>query len=126
MSRNYETVIIFSPLLGEEDVKRAVKKYKKLLQDQDAKIVEERNWGLKQLAYSINGKSNGIYYIMEFATDNHSIIGKLEVEYKRDEENIIRFLTVALDKYGMEYNEKRRQGLVGKNKKVTEHQNQEA
>lgn len=126
MSRNYETVIIFSPLLGEEDVKRAVKKYKKLLQDHDAKIVEERNWGLKQLAYSINGKSNGIYYIMEFATDNHSVISKLEVEYKRDEENIIRFLTVALDKYGVEYNEKRRQGLVGKNKKVTEPQNQEA
>jgi small subunit ribosomal protein S6 len=48
------------------------------------------------------------------------------VEYKRDEDNIIRFLTVALDKYGMEYNEKRRQGLVGKDKKVTEPQTQGA
>lgn len=126
MSRHYETVIIISPLLGEDDVKRTVNKYKKLLQDHDVKIVEERNWGLKPLAYPINGKSNGIYYIMEFATDNHSVIGKLEVEYGRDEDNIIRFLTVALDKYGVEYNEKRRQGLVGKNKKITEPQKQEA
>ncbi len=126
MSRHYETVIIISPLLGEDDVKRTVNKYKKLLQDHDVKIVEERNWGLKSLAYPINGRSNGIYFIMEFATDNHSVIDKLEVEYRRDEDNIIRFLTVALDKYGVEYNEKRRQGLVGKNKKVIEPQKQEA
>ncbi|MGB3074890.1 MAG: 30S ribosomal protein S6, partial [Chitinophagales bacterium] len=58
--------------------------------------------------------SNGIYYIMEFAGPS-TLISKLEVEYKRDE-NIIRFLTVKLDKYGMDYNDRRRKGLVGKKK----------
>lgn len=118
MSKHYETVIIFSPILSEEDVKKSVAKYTKLLSDHGAKIVEERNWGLKQLAYPIQNKSNGIYYIIEFTAPSSSI-SKLEIEYRRDE-NILRFLTTALDKYGVEYNEKRRQGLVGKNKKVTE------
>ena len=125
MINNYETVIIFSPILSEDDLNKAVKKYKKLLQDHDATIVEERNWGLKQLAYPIMAKSNGIYYIIEFKVDTQAI-AKLEVEYKRDE-NILRFLTTALDKYGIEYNDKRRAGLVGKERKnrvATESQTQ--
>ena len=115
MQNNYETVIIFSPVLGEDDLKKSVKKYKKILTDHDAAIIEERNWGLKQLAYPIMAKSNGIYYIIEFRADTQSI-AKLEIEYKRDE-NILRFLITSLDKYGIEYNDKRRAGLVGKARK---------
>jgi small subunit ribosomal protein S6 len=118
MSKHYETVIIFSPVLSDEDLKKSVTKYTKLLSDHGANIVEERNWGLKQLAYPIQNKSNGIYYIIEFTAPGNSI-SKVEVEFRRDE-NILRFLTTALDKYAIEYNEKRRQGLVGKGKKTTE------
>lgn len=114
MPNNYETVVIFSPLLAEEDIKREISKITKTVTDAGATIVEERNWGLRQLAYPIQSKSNGIYYIMEFAGPS-SLINKLEVEYKRDE-NIIRFLTVKLDKYGIDYNDRRRKGLVGKKK----------
>src|SRR5215831_15779717 len=99
---NYETVIIFSPLLAEEDVKKEIAKYTKLVTDAGATIAEERNWGLRQLAYSIKGKSNGIYYIMEYAGPAQ-IVQKLVTEYKRDE-NILRFLTVKLDKFGIDYN----------------------
>jgi len=115
---NYETVIIFSPLLSEEDVKKEIAKYTKLVSDAGATIVEERNWGLRQLAYSIQGKSNGIYYIMEYAGPA-PLVQKLEIEYKRDE-SILRFLTVKLDKFGIDYNDRRRKGLVGKKKEAKE------
>ena len=114
MPRHFETVIIFTPTLSEDEVKKSVLKYSKLVTDQGASIIEERNWGLKHLAYPIMGKSNGIYYIMEFATDNHQLTQKLEIEYKRDE-SILRFLTIRLDKYGITYNDRRRKGEVGKN-----------
>jgi small subunit ribosomal protein S6 len=114
MINHYETVIIFSPLLSDDDVKREVSKYTKMVTDGGATILEERQWGLRQLAYPIEGKSNGIYYIMEFAGPG-TLHQKLEVEFKRDE-SIMRWLTVALDKYGVEYNDKRRKGLVGKKK----------
>jgi small subunit ribosomal protein S6 len=35
------------------------------------------------------------------------VIGKLELEYKRDE-RVMRFLSVALDKHAVTYNEKKR------------------
>ncbi|MBX7109152.1 MAG: 30S ribosomal protein S6 [Chitinophagales bacterium] len=114
MPNHYETVVILSPLLSEEDVKREIARITKTVTDAGATIVEERNWGLRQLAYPIQAKSNGIYYIMEFEGPS-TLVSRLEVEYKRDE-NIIRFLTVKLDKYGIDYNDRRRKGLVGKKK----------
>ena len=114
MPNHYETVIIFSPLLSEEDVKREIAKYTKMVTDAGATILEERTWGLRQLAYPIQGKSNGIYYIVEFEGTPQAV-NRIEIEFKRDE-NVIRFLTVKLDKYGIDYNDRRRRGLVGKKK----------
>lgn len=113
---HYETVIIFSPLLSDDDVKRELTKYLKMVTDTGATILEERHWGLRQLAYPIEGKSNGIYFIMEFAGPG-TIVQKLEIEFKRNE-HVMRWLTVSLDKYGIEYNDKRRKGLVGKKKEA--------
>jgi len=42
-----------------------------------------------------------------------TVINALEVEYRRDE-RIMRFLTLALDKFAVEFNEKKRKGLIGK------------
>lgn len=118
---NYETVIIFSPILSDDDVKKEVGKFSKLVTEGGASIIEERHWGLKQLAYPIQGKSNGIYYIMEFAGPT-DLVHKLEIELKRNE-NILRWLTTKLDKYGIIYNDNRRKGLVGKGRKKSEPQN---
>jgi len=118
MLNHYETVIIFSPLLSDDDVKREVSKYTKMVTDAGCTILEERLWGLRQLAYPIEGKSNGIYYITEYSGEG-TIVQKLEIEFKRDE-NVMRWLTISLDKYGIEYNDKRRKGLVGKKKEEKE------
>ncbi|MDX2189481.1 MAG: 30S ribosomal protein S6, partial [Bacteroidota bacterium] len=45
--KNYETVFILNPVLPEPQVKDAVEKYKKILTDGKAEIVNEENWGLK-------------------------------------------------------------------------------
>ena len=37
----------------------------------------------------------------------------LETEYKRDE-RIMRYLTTKLDKYAIDYSERRSKGLIGK------------
>lgn len=118
MNTHYETVIIFSPLLSDDEVKREVSKYTRVVTDGGAAILEERQWGLRQLAFLIEGKSNGIYYIMEFSGPG-ALHQKLEVEFKRDE-NIMRWLTVKLDKDAIEYNDRRRKGLVGKKKEAAE------
>ena len=106
MLNNYETVFISTPVLSESQMKEAVDKFKKVLTSNGAKIVHEENWGLRKLAYPIQKKSTGFYYLIEFSSDG-SLLDKLETEYRRDE-RIIRFLTVKLDKYGAAYAEKKR------------------
>lgn len=114
MVRRYETVFIMTPVLSEDQAKETVRKFKKLLTDKGAEIKHEENWGLKKLAYPIQKKTTGFYHLIEFEADG-SIVGDLEVNYKRDE-RIIRFLTVSLDKYGIEFVEKRRKLKAEKSK----------
>jgi small subunit ribosomal protein S6 len=106
MKNRYETVFIATPVLSEAQMKEAVDKFKNLILKDKGEIVYEENWGLKKLAYPIQKKSTGFYYLIEFTAES-SFIQKLETEYRRDE-RIIRFLTFKMEKYSIEYAEKRR------------------
>ena len=102
----YETVFILTPVLSEDQMKEAVEKFKKLLADGGAEILNEELWGLKKLAYPIEKKSTGFYAMIEFKAEP-TLISKLEVNYRRDE-RVLRYLTVKNEKYAAEYAEKRR------------------
>ena len=106
MTNQYETVFIMTPVLSDDQMKETVTKYQKLLSDKGAEIVLENSWGLKKLAYPIQKKSTGFYYLIEFKAEG-DIISDIELAFKRDE-RIIRFLTVKLDKHAVAYNEKKR------------------
>lgn len=106
MINQYETVFIMTPVLSVEQMKETVKKFKDLLSNQGAEIIHEADWGLRKLAYPIQKKSNGFYYLLEFKAEG-SVINTLEINFRRDE-RIIRFLTVKLDKHAVAYNNKRR------------------
>jgi small subunit ribosomal protein S6 len=112
MTKQYETVIVLTPVLLQEQVEEAVAKYRKFLSDNGAVIVHENNWGLRKLAYPIQKKSTGFYFLFEFQADP-TLIAKMEVEYKRDE-RIMRFLTIALDKHSIAYNERKRKNASQK------------
>lgn len=106
MLNHYETVFIATPVLSENQMKEAVQKFKKIITENSGEIVHEENWGLKKLAYPIRKKSTGFYYLIEFKAPG-DIVEKLELQYRRDE-RIIRFLTFRMEKYAVEYAEKKR------------------
>ena len=108
----YETVFILTPVLSDEQMKETVAKFKKVLTDKGAEIVNEETWGLKKLAYTIEKKTSGFYCMFEFKAEPE-VINTLEVAYRRDEK-VIRFMTVKLDKYAVQYAEKRRNKLSKK------------
>jgi small subunit ribosomal protein S6 len=114
MVKNYETVFILTPVLTEEQMKDAVKKFSNYITEHGGEIIHEDLWGLKRMAYPIQKKVNGFYTHFEFKSPS-DLIAKLEVEFKRDE-RILRFLTVSLDKHALDYNERKRNGLIGKKK----------
>jgi small subunit ribosomal protein S6 len=102
----YETVFILTPVLSDDQMKEAVEKFKGVLTQNGAEIVNEELWGLRKLAYPIEKKSTGFYCLFEFKA-NPDVIKKFETAYRRDE-RVLRFLTFRLDKYAAEYAEKRR------------------
>ena len=102
----YETVFILTPVLSDDQTKETVAKFKKVLTDNGANIMNEEAWGLKKLAYQIEKKTSGFYFLMEFESEP-AVIKTLETAYRRDEK-VIRFQTVKFDKFAAEYAEKRR------------------
>ena len=105
----YETVFILTPVLSDDQMKETAAKFKKVLTDNGAEILSEEAWGLKKMAYAIQKKSTGFYYLVEFKAEP-SVIKTLETAFRRDEK-VIRFQTVKLDKHAVEYAEKRRAKL---------------
>ena len=112
MVNQYETVFIATPVLSEAQMKEAVAKYTQLIRENGGEVVYEEDWGLRQLAYPIQHKTTGFYYLIEFNSDPQ-FVATLETQYHRDE-RIIRYLTVALDKNAAAYAEKRRANKAAK------------
>ena len=106
---NYETVFIVNPVLSESQVKETVKKFTDHIKQNKGKVTHEENWGLKKLKYTIQKKKTGFYYLIEFQSEGKSI-NDLEIEFKRDE-RIIRWHTVKLDKFALEYAERRKKKI---------------
>lgn len=106
MKNQYETVFILTPVLSDEQIKETVAKFKNLLTEKGAEIINEESWGIKKLAYPIDKKSTGYYQFIEF-TAEPTVIETLEVGYRRDE-RVIRYITVKNDKFAAAYAAKRR------------------
>lgn len=106
MMNQYETVFIVTPVLSDAQVKETVRKFSKFLTENNAKIIQKEDWGLKKLAYPIQHKTTGFYNLIEFKAEG-SIVEKLETQYRRDEK-IIRFLTFKMDKHAVAYADKKR------------------
>ena len=106
MLNHYEAAFVLTPVLSEPQMKEAVEKFEKLLVENGGTILNHEEWGLKKLAYPIQGKTTGFYALLQFDVEPE-VIAKLETAFRRDE-RVLRFLTTRLDKYAYEYAEKRR------------------
>ena len=111
--RHYEVTFIVDPVLSSDEVRATATKYADMLVAEGYSIVHTDELGLKQLAYEIKKKHSGMYYCIEFAGEIGLSIDKTELALRRDEK-ILRFLTVSLDKFGVKYNQDKRDGKIGK------------
>jgi len=115
---NYELMVIFTPVLSEEEFKGEQKKYAALIKEAGGTVVAENAWGLKSLAYPIRKKTTGLYWVLDY-TASSDFNEKFKTQMLRDE-NVLRHLCTKLDKYAVEYNEKKRRGVPTGTEKVVE------
>lgn len=115
---NYELMVIFTPVLSNDEFKAEQKKYASLVTDNGGKLVSENPWGLKSLAYPIQKKTTGLYWVMEFIAPS-DFNEKLKIQLLRDE-SVLRHLCTKLDKYAVEYNARKRSGVNAVTEKAVE------
>ena len=115
---NYELMVIFTPVLSEDDFKSAQRKFTDLITENGGEIVNSNPWGLKSLAYPIQKKTTGIYWVAEF-TGPSDFNEKLKIQLLRDE-SVLRHMVTKLDNYAVEYNQKKRSGVPTGTEKVQE------
>jgi small subunit ribosomal protein S6 len=115
---NYELMVIFTPVLSDDEFKSAQKKYTTIVTDNGGSIVAENPWGLKSLAYPIQKKTTGLYWVMEYQGPS-DFNEKLKIQLLRDE-SVLRHMITKLDKYAVEYNHKKRNGIPTGTEKAAE------
>ena len=93
--RKYECTFIINPEKGEE-VKQIIEEVKSYFEKNKAKIEKIDEWGIKELAYEIDGYNNGFYTIINFEADP----GKANLfnEFMRKNNNILRNILVIKEK----------------------------
>jgi small subunit ribosomal protein S6 len=106
---NYELMIIFTPVLAEEEYKAAQQKFADIITKGGGSIVANEPIGLRNLAYPIAKKTTGLYWLTEFRAPG-AVNQQLEIQMGRDE-TIMRQMITRLDKYAVEYNDRRRKGI---------------
>ncbi len=114
--KQFEVTFIVDPVLSGDEIKATAQTYTDLLKKEGCTIVHEDEMGLRQLAYPIKRRNTGMYYCIEFQCESGEFIKQMELAFRRDE-RIMRFLTIKLDKYGIKYNDDKRNGKIGKVKK---------
>lgn len=98
MSRSniYETTFIVNVSLDDAQIGAVTEKVREFITKNGGTIRELVHWGRKRFAYPVQNKNNGYYVVIEFSAPT-DLIAKLERHYFL-EENILRYLTIVLDK----------------------------
>lgn len=115
---DYELMVIFTPVLSDDDFKAAQKKLSGFIEENGGKMEHSNPWGLRSLAYPIQKKTTGMYWVAEYQAPS-DMNEKLKIHLNRDE-NVLRFLITRLDKYAVEYNKKKRNKIQSEESKPVE------
>jgi small subunit ribosomal protein S6 len=105
--KTYETVVVIDSLVKNEDIDEIVNKVERVISNNGGKIISNERWGKKRLAFEIKRRQYGYYVEIVFEAPPN-VIRILEREY-RLEENILRYLSIHLDKRALEFREQQLQ-----------------
>lgn len=94
--RKYEITFIVRPDVDEATAKSVFESMKNVITSCKANILEEQEWGQKELAYEINKYKNGYYYYLLVEAENANATSEFD-RVALINENIIRHLVYKKD-----------------------------
>lgn len=91
----YEGMYILSATLSEDARKKAIEKITSSIEHHAGEVHKVFEQGRKKLAYEVDGRREGFYYVLYF-TAGSSSMSELWREYQLNED-LIRFMTLRAD-----------------------------
>ncbi len=74
MLNKYESMVVITPTLSEENAKKENELIKSFIKEKGGEIFNSDEWGKKRLAYQINNFKEGYYFINHFTLDPTKVI----------------------------------------------------
>ena len=93
----FEVVLIFNPDLATNTLNSELENFKSKIISQSAVIINEENWGLRDLSYNINKFKKAFYSFIQIEASG-KIIKDISKELNQSE-NLIRYLFIKVKKH---------------------------
>ena len=93
----FEIVLMFSPDLATNVLDSEINNFKSKLTSQSANIINEENWGLRDLSYSINKFKKAFYNFLQIEASG-DIVKNLSKELNQSE-NLIRYIFIKVNNH---------------------------
>jgi len=94
--RRYEGVVITDPDLPDEQRDQVFSRVLDLIPQSGGFLVEQDDWGVRKLAYSIRKKPRGHYVRLDFCGSG-ALVDEMERFYRIDD-RVLKYMTVLLEK----------------------------
>ena len=92
----YEMMFIVRPDLEEANIKAVGESMKTLVEEKGAKVVDYKEMGQRELAYTIKNYKNGYYFLIVVETENDEAIKEFD-RVSLINEDVLRHLVVRVD-----------------------------
>ncbi len=90
----FEVVLLFSPELASNILNSEIDKFKKFVSDNSGKIINEENWGLRDLSYNIKKFKKAFYNYIQIEISG-SDLNKIKVDLNQSD-SVLRYLFVKV------------------------------
>jgi len=87
-------MLIVIPELDEEQVENTIGRFRTIIERTGGEVSEMNNWGRRKLAYEIDHRADGFYYVMEF-TAGKQTLNELK-RILRVSDDVLRHMIVKL------------------------------
>lgn len=104
----YETVFIVRPDLTQEELDKELEFYKNNIEQNGGRIIKVEPWGKVTMAYAIENYVDGFYYLIQFEAE-HTYPDEIAKRFRYNE-NVLRYVVVAIDEKKFKLNPKKDTG----------------
>tara|TARA_B100000676_G_C17435844_1_gene511660 strand:- start:83 stop:409 length:327 start_codon:yes stop_codon:yes gene_type:complete len=93
----FEVVLLLSPELGSQNLKSELDKFKDQISNNQGKIVDIEDWGLRDLSYNIKKFKKAFYSFIQIEISG-GVIDKIKKDLNQTD-NILRYLFIKVSKH---------------------------